>query len=367
MNIEGRLSDTKYWKPTPVLDFLIDTGATKSFISDTSFYKHLKDVKLTPHYVHISAVNGDRMNVLGKCQLTLELHGKRMNHSFIVTNVKEDAILGFDFLREHQVRWSWMKKTLQVDREHFPCKMGIMTTKVRRIITQKQSVIPPNSEMIVSGTVMDRKGTGTIGIIEGQQKFLQDYPIAVAAVVTCKTKNSVPIRLINASTKPVTIPKGVGIAMFVPGEVQDTEDIRNMEFADRGPIGRKTEGTLSEERNQLPPELEEMITDAVGLLEETERQRFSTLVEQNRDQFMLKDGPMGRTNLVRHEINTTEKMAIKQRPRREAYGTQPIVKEEIEKMLAQDVIEPSTSTWASPVVLVKKRMVQADSAGTTGG
>ena len=62
-NIEERLSDAQYWKPTPVLDFLIDTGATKSYISNTYFYKHLKDVKLTPHYVHISAVNGDRMNV----------------------------------------------------------------------------------------------------------------------------------------------------------------------------------------------------------------------------------------------------------------------------------------------------------------
>ena len=147
--------------------------------------------------------------------------------------------------------------------------------------------------------------------------------------------------------------------------IQKTSGIWNSLI--RGPAGRKTEGTLSEERNQLPPELEEMITDAVGLLEETERQRFRTLVEQNRDQFMLKDGPMGRTNLVRHEINTTEKMSIKQRPRREAYGTQPIVKEEIEKMLAQDVIEPSTSAWASPVELVKKKDGTSRFWGTTGG
>ena len=54
-------------------------------------------------------------------------------------------ILGFDFLDEHQVRWNWTTKTLEVDQEHIPCKMGDMTTKVHRIITQQLSIIPPNS------------------------------------------------------------------------------------------------------------------------------------------------------------------------------------------------------------------------------
>ena len=131
-----------------------------------------------------------------------------------------------------------------------------------------------------------------------------------------------------------------------------------MEFAEQGSrqeTRRKTEGTQPKVRNQLPPELEEMMNISGSLLEEAERKKFRVLVEQHKDQFMWKDGSMGRTTLVQHEIHTTEKSAIKQRPRREAYGTQPIIKEEIEKMLAQDVIEPSTSAWASPIVLVKKK------------
>ena len=112
-------------------------------------------------------------------------------------------------------------------------------------------------------------------------------------------------------------------------------------------------GTKSENRNQLPPELEEMMTTTGTLLEEADMRTFQKLVEQYKEQFMLKNGAMGRTTLVKHEIHTMEKTAIKQRPRREAYGTQPVIKEAIEKMLAQEVIEPSTSAWASPIVLVK--------------
>jgi len=105
------------------------------------------------------------MNVLGKCKMTMELHGWKIQHQFIVTNVKEDAILGFDFLEEHQVRWNWTTRTLEVDQEQFPCKMGDMTTKVHRIITQQLSIIPPNSEMIVSGFVKDKIGHRTMGIL----------------------------------------------------------------------------------------------------------------------------------------------------------------------------------------------------------
>ena len=71
---------------------------------------------------------------------------------------------------------------------------------------------------------------------------------------------------------------------------------------------------------------------------------------------MLKNGTMKRTTLEQHEIHTMEKTALKQRPHQIAYGTQPIIKEKIEKMLAQDFIEYSTSAWAFPIVLVKKKV-----------
>ena len=64
--------------------------------------------------------------------------------------------------------------------------MGCMTTKVHRIVTQKLSIILPNSEIILAGFVKDKSGHGTMGIIEGQQRFLQEYSMAIAAVVTQK-------------------------------------------------------------------------------------------------------------------------------------------------------------------------------------
>jgi hypothetical protein len=69
---------------------------------------------------------------------------------------------------------------------------------------------------------------------------------------------------------------------------------------------------------------------------------------------MLTDLP-GEGNLCDHAIHlTTDKpVNVKQYPL--PFGTQDVMAQEVKKMLEMDIIEPSTSPYASPVVLVKKK------------
>jgi RNase H-like domain found in reverse transcriptase/Reverse transcriptase (RNA-dependent DNA polymerase)/Integrase zinc binding domain/Integrase core domain len=63
---------------------------------------------------------------------------------------------------------------------------------------------------------------------------------------------------------------------------------------------------------------------------------------------------LGRTTLVEHVIDTGSASPIKQR----YYPVSPAVQEqidrELDKMIEDDVVEPSTSAWSSPIILVKK-------------
>ena len=68
----------------------------------------------------------------------------------------------------------------------------------------------------------------------------------------------------------------------------------------------------------------------------------------------LKGNPLGRTQLVQHDINTTG-LLIRQLPRRFLVGLREEGERQIQKLLERDMIEPSSSSWASPVVLVKKK------------
>ena len=72
---------------------------------------------------------------------------------------------------------------------------------------------------------------------------------------------------------------------------------------------------------------------------------------------VFSSGPqdMGRTDLIKHKIDTQGAAPIRQPPRRLPLARREEAQQAVADMLNQGVIEPSTSPWASPVVLVKKR------------
>ena len=72
------------------------------------------------------------------------------------------------------------------------------------------------------------------------------------------------------------------------------------------------------------------------------------------DVFALDTTELGTTELTQHYIKTADHPPIKQPPRRVPFALQETVDELVESMFAQDVIVPSASPWASPIVLVRK-------------
>ena len=60
-------------------------------------------------------------------------------------------------------------------------------------------------------------------------------------------------------------------------------------------------------------------------------------------------------NLVRHEIKVETETPIKQAVRRPPLHLRDAAEKEVQKMLKDEIVEPSDSPWASPVVLVKKK------------
>ncbi|EZG42671.1 putative reverse transcriptase family protein, partial [Gregarina niphandrodes] len=65
--------------------------------------------------------------------------------------------------------------------------------------------------------------------------------------------------------------------------------------------------------------------------------------------------PFGRATGREHEIVTTHERPAHLPLRRTSPNQRDIVRTEVEKMLAQGVIRPSKSPWASPIVLVSKK------------
>ncbi len=64
---------------------------------------------------------------------------------------------------------------------------------------------------------------------------------------------------------------------------------------------------------------------------------------------------IGRTSKVKHRIDTGQAKPIRQRARRLPLTKMEEASKAVRKMREQDIIEPSTSPWTAPIVLVKKK------------
>ena len=78
-------------------------------------------------------------------------------------------------------------------------------------------------------------------------------------------------------------------------------------------------------------------------------------IAANSEVFALEPSELGTTDIVTHSVNTGEHPPIRQHPWRTPFALRSQVTQMVEEMLDNKVIQPSSSPWANPVVLVEKK------------
>ena len=108
---------------------------------------------------------------------------------------------------------------------------------------------------------------------------------------------------------------------------------------------------------ELPDHVNDLFLQTVeglGLPHETIK-GLKQLLHDHRGTFASSSVDLGFCPLVEHDIDTGDARPIKQSPRRPPLAAREAEDDILEEMLAPGVIEPSTSSWASPVCLMKKK------------
>ncbi|KAK7898384.1 hypothetical protein WMY93_019237 [Mugilogobius chulae] len=102
-------------------------------------------------------------------------------------------------------------------------------------------------------------------------------------------------------------------------------------------------------------ELDRVDSVDLSALDEEEQVEVRTLLHKYRTVFSTHDGDLGCTNLVTHEIPLLDDVPIRQRYRRIPPSEYEAVKAHINQLLDAQVIRESSSPYASPIVLVRKK------------
>ena len=169
-------------------------------------------------------------------------------------------------------------------------------------------------------------------------------PYFTAFTLSKPVNSRILIRVINPSASSIQLHAGQKVAKFIPV-------VESATVTPRTSAGNLC-ASISSQSGINDCTLKELEAAISGSLSTTDQHTLLNTLLEFPDAF--NDG-LGHTTVVTHKIETGESPPIRQYPRRLPYHFREEVDKQVNDMLSQDVIQPSTSPWSSPIVLVKKK------------
>eukprot|EP00731_Ephydatia_muelleri_P009833 Em0005g419a len=329
---------------------IVDTGAGITLLR-RDVWKGDLNGKLLPWYgCKLVGANGGTLNVVGMVRaMQLGLGGKMFAvDTVIVESLTSEGILGLDFLEKYECIIDAANGVLTLGDSglHIQLQKATRSKSTEpalpvHVCLDDTIVIPPRSEVLTFATTSaDVRGTWLVD----EQTTKNNVAVRVARAIVHPQDSKVPVCLLNPRDVPVTMYKGMTI-----GEI---EELRSNDVPVDNVQKANTVTKLDPKKRQMRLSLAETIGAHVS---KEEQVQFSNLLLEYGDIFASSSTDLGRTGALKHCIKTGDSNPISQPVRR----LPPHRKEQVNKLLHEmqenDIIHPSSSPWASPIVLVQKK------------
>ena len=327
--------------------FLVDTGSCCTIISKNVFENWPYEMRpsLTPVNMHLVTATGESSPFIGQAEIEIKLGGQKIMHDVLFADVKNDGILGMDFLTKHGCDVFLSKNHILLNGEKitsYRSSVDIIPSCCRIAINENVEV-PPECEIIIMGHAMDRVDTCGIGVLEATESFVDRSGLLIAKALVSPEFGTVPLRIMNLSNEPCMLHKNMVAAMYEPVEIEKFEIVNS--------ISSNTSPELDS-----CPHIDDLILQSSSNLNESQKKCLRSLLYEYKDQFSKSSHDLGCTNLVEHTIKTLpDCKPVKLRPYRIPLAKREFAENEIKAMAEKGLIEPSHSAWSAPAVLVPKR------------
>ncbi|GFY16361.1 retrovirus-related Pol polyprotein from transposon 412 [Trichonephila clavipes] len=313
-------------------NMIIDTGANVSIIRNDLAQKLKEKLIWTPPRVVLQTVTGEKIDIHGKLKVNIKFGDTTYQHAVYVADIADPFILGLDFLKEHGFTLDFNKNELRSIHEEVTIfKIEHRTESIRQVTANENITIPPRTEIIVPRYIGNDVSfnSGLIGSAENKANGL-----LIASTLVDLSRKTIPVRICNVTEKPRVFQKGEVLATCSPVTC----------------VCKSSSLLLSNSPQQLTPDLLESAE-----LSPEQKSSAERLFQEFEDVFSRNSSDIGHTTVTQHRIDTADHPPIKQHPRRLPFAKQEEVGTLLREMQENDIIEPSSSPWASPIVLVRKK------------
>ncbi|GFX04537.1 probable RNA-directed DNA polymerase from transposon X-element [Trichonephila clavipes] len=167
--------------------------------------------------------------------------------------------------------------------------------------------------------------------------------LLIASTLVDLSRKTIPVRICNVTEKPRVFQKGEVLATCSPVTC----------------VCKSSSLLLSNSPQQLTPDLLENAE-----LSPEQKSSAERLFQEFEDVFSRNSSDIGHTTVTQHRIDTADHPPIKQHPRRLPFAKQEEVGTLLREMQENDIIEPSSSPWASQSSWFVRKMAPQDFAWT---
>ncbi|CAD6186088.1 unnamed protein product [Caenorhabditis auriculariae] len=340
---------------------LWDTGATISYIPQSTLHytdSHMEKTSLRS----AQTANGSKFSFLGKVNLRVGIGKHTIQHTFLVSDNETcpaPALIGYDLMTA-------------LDEQGVPTvlhpsegTLEVGNTTVR-LLQQGESPFATTSKKInvigAANVVIPANTTRRVHLDLTNDSVNEDQLLLLRAPVngditfmnTITSPGIMTIRISNVSDNSYEIQKGTTLGqacvLRIPEQPRTFPPI---------PVEQYTppEADWESKLPSLPKDLLKELNLQRCALDEAQQKELRKIILDHRSAFFNDDGNIGMfTGPIQHRIDIRDDLPFpKPRTYRTPLGKRDEVERQVQELLAQGIIEPSLSTFTSPVVLVKKK------------
>nr|XP_054752825.1 uncharacterized protein LOC129258609 [Lytechinus pictus] len=291
------------------LSFLVDTGATDTYISKSGYRKLQEKPTIQTTTEKVMLADGSQLEVDGKIHTEVIIGQGKARITLIVADICSDGVLGMDNLLQLGARLNLETATMETKWGSVQCRHEDNTRTCFRIIATEMYTIPAGEKASL------------------QEKYWAGFQMALQAW----SKHQMMRQLTQ---------KGIILARTLVRTISEP-DIQASQ--------------LSSKEIDLPEYLTDLYERSIQEVQEQYHAPIAKLLTTYQDVFSKGDYDLGKTNLVKHTVDTGQTRPIKQRPRKHPFGQRDVIRKHVNDLLDRELIEPSDSPWAANIVLVKKK------------